>query len=299
MVKSFSDLFARLKEKDRTRIVVAGGEDLEALKVVADSFLLGFGEGVLVGDPARIEETLTELGSREFVLDIIPASTDEEKARLAVDEVKKGGILLKGTVKTAALMQGVLNGEWGLRTDQIISSVCAFQDERDEEKRLVLISDGGIVIRPDVKVMISLIRNAVEIAHKLDNPNPRVALLCAVEAVDPDMPETLTAATITKMNDRGQIRGCVIDGPLGLDNAVSSYAARRKGISSPVAGNADILIVPDIAAGNIFAKGLEYFARYKMGITTAGASVPVMIPSLADKSDTRLNSIALAAVLSQ
>jgi phosphate butyryltransferase len=173
-----------------------------------------------------------------------------------------------------------------------------FQDERDEEPKLVLMSDGGIVIKPDLKTMLSLIYNAVRIAHKLDNPNPKVALLSAVEVVNPDIPETQTAAVIAKMNDRGQIPGCLVDGPLGLDNAISAYAAKKKGINSPVAGDADVLIVPDIAAGNIFAKGLEYYAHYKMGITVVGTSVPVMIPSRADKSETKLNSIALAVALS-
>jgi len=298
MVKSFNELFERLKQKGRTRIIVAGGEDLEALKAVAESHRLGFGEGVLVGDPAKIEHSLGELGGRDYVREIIPADTDQKKARLAVEEVKKSGILLKGAIKTATLMKGVLNKEWGLRTDEVISSVCVYQDEREEEPRLVLMSDGGIVIRPDIKMMVSMIRNAVGIAHKLDNPEPRVAILSAVEVVNPDMPETLCAAQIAKMNDRGQIPGCVIDGPLALDNAISAFAAEKKGIASPVAGDADILIVPDIAAGNIFAKGLEYYAHYKMAITVVGTSAPVMIPSRADKSETKLNSIALTVALS-
>jgi phosphate butyryltransferase len=298
MVKSFSELLERIRQRGRTRIVVAGGEDLEALKAVEESYRLGFGEGILVGDPVRIEQALTELGGGEFVTEVIPAATEEDTARLAVEEVRRGGILLKGAVKTAVFMKGVLNKEWGLRTDHVISSICVFQDERDEEPRLVLMSDGGIVIKPDLQTLLSLIYNAVRIAHKLDNPSPKVALLSALEVVSLDMPETLNAAVLAKMNDRGQIPGCVVDGPLALDNAISAFAARKKGLDSPVAGDADILIVPDITAGDIFAKGLQYYAHAKMGITVVGTSAPVMIPSRADRRDTRLNSIALAVALS-
>ena len=141
-------------------------------------------------------------------------------------------------------------------------------------------------------------QSSVQVAHKLGNPNPKVALLCAVEVVNPDMPETVNAALISKMNDRGQIKGCIIDGPPGLDNAISFYAARKKGIKSEVAGDADILIVPGIAAGNIFAKSLEYYGHCKFGVIVTGTSSPVLIPSRAHKSEIKLNSIALAIVLS-
>ncbi|MBA7531802.1 Phosphate acetyltransferase [subsurface metagenome] len=160
-------------------------------------------------------------------------------------------------------------------------------------------SDGGVNLNPDVKTLVSVIENAVEVAHKLGIEIPKVALLAAVETINPDMEETIKAGMISKMNERKQITGCIIDGPLALDNAISEFAAQKKGIVSPVAGKADILIVPDIAAGNIFGKALTYYANYQVGHTLVGAKAPVIIPSRADKSDVKLNCIAVSILCSR
>lgn len=294
MFRSFEELFSHLKTKGRERIVVAGGEDIEALKAVKESYDYGFGKGVLIGYKNKIEDALKLIGSNEFVEKIINISSEEEKGSAAVREVKtNGGVLLKGQIKTAYLLKAVLDKENGLRTNRIISDVFVFEDTSVSGK-LVLMSDGGVNINPDLNALIAIIKNAVEVAHKLGNENPKVALLSAVEVVNPDMQDTLNWSLISKMNKRNQIKGCVIDGPLALDNAISEYAAKKKGIVSEVAGNADILIVPNIVAGNVFGKSLAYYSKFKNAHIIVGTKVPVMIPSRADRSDVKFNSIALA-----
>ncbi len=294
MFRSFEELFSHLKTKGRERIVVAGGEDLEALKAVKESYDYGFGKGVLIGYKNKIEDALKLIGSDEFVEKIVDISSEEEKGPAAVREVKtNGGVLLKGQIKTAYLLKAVLDKENGLRTDRIISDVFVFEDTSVSGK-LVLMSDGGVNINPDLNALIAIIKNAVEVAHKLGNENPKVALLSAVEVVNPDMQDTLNWSLISKMNKRNQIKGCVIDGPLALDNAISEYAAKKKGIVSEVAGNADILIVPNIVVGNVFGKSLAYYSKFKNAHIIVGTKVPVMIPSRADRSDVKFNSIALA-----
>ena len=299
MIKNFEELFANLKVKGRERIIVAGGEEIETLKALKDCYDNGFGEGILVGDQAEIEKSLSLLGESNFIKEIIGAKDDEDKARKAVEKVKEGGTLLKGKIKTATLLKAVLNKEWGLRTDKIVSNVFIFEDKRDGNSKLVLMSDGGVNIKPDVKTLVAIINNAVEIAHKLGIETPKVALLAAVETINPDMEETINAGIISKMNERKQITGCIIDGPLALDNAISEFAAQKKGITSSVAGKADILIVPNIAAGNIFGKALTYYTNYQTGHILVGTKAPVIIPSRADKSDVRLNCIALSILYSK
>ena len=301
MITSFQQLFQKLSKEERQRVVIAGGEDLEALKAVKKSYEQGFGEAVLVGKEKEIKSALQELGylDRSFIQEIVSIKSEEEKAPAAVEEVKKGGILLKGKIKTATLLKEVLNKETGLRTKNYISDVFVFEDQREEQSRLVLLSDGGVNIKPDLKAMVSIITNAVSVAHKLGIENPKVALLAAVEVINPDMEETLQAGIIAKMNQRGQIPDCIIDGPLALDNAISEFAVQKKGIQSPVAGQADILIVPNIACGNIFGKSIIYYTNFPEGNLVVGARVPVMIPSRADKSEAKLNAIALSILCSR
>ena len=296
MITSFKQLFRELTATGRERIVIAGGEDTEALKAAQESFVKGLGQAILVGKQDKIEQSLTTLGLQDqsFVAKIVPVQEDAEKAFAAIEEVKKGGILLKGKINTADLMRAVLHKEKGLRTDNYMSNVFAFEDRREGKARLVLLSDGGVNIKPDLTAMVAIIKNAVSFAQKLGVEKPKVALLAAIEMVNPDMEETLQASVITKMNQRGQIPDCIIDGPLALDNAVSEFAAEKKGIASPVAGNADILIVPNIACGNILGKSVMYYAGFPAGNLTVGAKVPIMIPSRADKSESKLNSIALS-----
>lgn len=293
MITTFEELFEQLRGKGRTPVIVAGGEDIDALQAVEQSYERGFGEAVLVGDSRKIEQSLASFSDRSFVKDILEARSEEEKAHVAVEAVKHGGVLLKGTTKTSVLMKAALNKDWGLRTGSTMTSVAAYEDERDGKKKLVLMSDGGIVVAPDLNMLLAIIENAVGVAHKLGNSLPKVAMLCAVEVVNPDMSETINAATLSKMSQLGQIKGCIVDGPFALDVAVSKYAADKKGVKSPVAGDADILVVPNIAAGNILGKSIEYYAHRNFAVTVAGASAPIMVPSRADRAESKLCSIAL------
>ena len=299
MINSFKELFDNLKSRGKERIVVAGGEDGETLKALKECYECGIGEAILVGKKSEIEKAVVEVGDDKFIKEIIDAKDDAEKVRKSVEKVKEGGTLLKGKIKTATLLKGVLNKEWGLRTNRIISDVFVFEDRRTENPGMVLMSDGGVNLKPDIKTLVAIVNNAVEVAHKLGIEIPKVALLAAVETINPDMEETIKAGVISKMNQRGQITGCIIDGPLALDNAISEFAAKKKGISSPVAGKADILIVPDIAAGNILGKAFTYYANYQVGHTLIGAMAPVIIPSRSDKSDVKLNCIAFSILCSK
>jgi phosphate butyryltransferase len=301
MITSFQQLFEKLSKEQRQRVVIAGGEDLEALKAVKTSYEMGIGEAVLVGGETEIKNALKELGYKDhsFIQDIIYVKNEEEKGPVSVEEVKKGGILLKGRIKTANLLKAVLNRENGLRTENYISNVFVFEEQREKKSRLVLLSDGGVNIKPDLQAMVSIIKNAVTVANKLGIINPKVALLAAVEVVNPDMEETIQASILSKMNQRGQIPGCIIDGPLALDNAISEFAVKKKGIISPVAGQADILIVPDIACGNILGKSIMYYTDFPEGNLVIGAQVPVMIPSRSDRSEAKLNAIGLSILCSR
>lgn len=297
MFKNFNEIFDYLKGIGKTPIIVVG-EDKDSIEAVYDAYKIGIGEGVFVSDKTKIEKLLKDFDKKDFVKEIIHAETDEEKSKIAVEEVKSGGILLKGSVKTATLLKAVLNKEWGLRTDKIITSVAAFESNYEGREKIILLSDGGVVIKPDVDTLVKEIENAVFVANKLGNPLPKVALLCAVEVVNVDMPETLNASIIKKMNERGQLKGCVVDGPLALDNALSMYAKEKKGIVSDVAGDADILITPDIVSGNILGKSVEYIGGKPLAVTVVGAAKPIMIPSRADRAESKLRSIALTMIVS-
>lgn len=243
---------------------------------------------------------LKKLHVRKQDFEIINEKDDEAFAQKAVDLVreKRADILLKGVVDTSTLMKAVLDAQHGLRTGRLLSDVFIFEYP-ERENQLIMITDGGVTLTPDLNQKIEIIENAVEVAHALGNECPRVALLSATETVIPKLPATLDAAVIAKMNQRGQIKGCIVDGPLALDNAISIESAMEKRIDSPVAGQADILVVPNIEVGNILAKSTTYFAKYRLGHVIVGARAPILIPSRADKKDAKLLSIALGVIMSR
>ncbi|MGB9856152.1 MAG: phosphate acyltransferase [Caldisericum exile] len=298
MFKSFQEIIEHLKGVGKTPIVVVG-EDRDAVEAVFDAYKIGIGFGIFIGSKEKFDKIFEEFEDKGFIKDVIDSKDDEEKCKIAVETVKNEGILLKGSVKTATLLKAVLNKDWGLRTDRIITSVAAFESNYEGREKIILLSDGGVLIRPDIDTLVKEIDNAVFVANKLGNPMPKVALLCAVEVVNPDMPETLNAAMLRKMWERGQIKGCIVDGPLALDNALSVYAKEKKGIVSDVAGDADILITPDIVSGNILGKAVEYIGGKPLAVTVVGASRPIMIPSRADKAESKLRSIALTILISK
>ena len=295
MIKNFDELLDNVKEHPTKRVVIPAAHTLSAVYAATLAKEEQIGEFLLIGDKAQIIDYISM--SKENLIDafeIIDESDPEKCIELAVDAVlnNKADLILKGATTTGQLIKGVLNKEKGLYTGNILSDVLVIETK----DRLTLMTDGGIVRYPDVQEKVSLINNAVYVTHRLENPCPNVALLCALEVVNPTMPPTIEAAEITKMYKEGQITGCVVDGPLALDVAVSEHAAKIKKIDSPVAGNADILIMPYIEAGNIFGKAMTYYAHLRVAHVIMGAKVPILITSRADDAWTKLHSVALGII---
>jgi phosphate acetyltransferase len=252
---------------------------------------------VLIGPKERIEAAARELGADISPYPLIEADNARNAAQKAVEMARAGKVqaLMKGSLHTDALMGAVVASESGLRTDRRVSHVF-FMDVPAYSKPL-LITDAAINIDPDLQAKRDIVQNAIEVAHALGIQMPKVALLAAVETVDPKMRATTDAASLCKMADRGQITGGLLDGPLALDNAVSLSAAKTKGIISSVAGQADILVVPDLESGNILAKQLEYLADAAGAGIVVGARVPIVLTSRADAAPVRVASCALALLL--
>jgi len=300
MMQTLEELLAAAKKGDKITVAVAGADDVAALGAVIEAGKMGIAEGLLFGDGFAIEKQLQDLNALDTSYMKIEQETDLNKAvRRAVESVRSGDaqILLKGKIKTSQFLHGVLDSEAGLRTGRLLSDVFLFEYPQRRGNKLLMITDGGVTLCPDLNQKVEIIKNAVEVAHALGNTNPKVALLSAVETVIPNLPSTKDAAIITKMNERGQIKGCVIDGPLALDNAVSIEAAKIKGIDSPVAGQAEILVCPDIESANMLAKSTTYFANLRLCHVIVGAAAPVLIPSRADTADAKLVSIALGKLI--
>lgn len=272
----------------------------DALAAVALAGREGVVKTVLVGDGSRIRALAEHDGCDLSGVDIVDEKNEEKAVELSVRMVSSGeaDLLMKGLVKTSTLLKAVLDKEWGLRTGSLLSHLFLFEIPA-MNRRVIGISDGGMNTYPDLNAKAKIIENAVACYHKIGVPQPRIAALAAVEAVNPDMQATLDAAALAKMNERGQIRGCIVDGPLALDNAVSEESAKIKGISSPVAGNADMLLVPDIESGNFVGKVLLYMTGGKGAGVILGARKPIVLTSRFDSMETKLLSIALGAVVAR
>ena len=282
------------------RVAVAAAEDDHVLEAVHSARLEGMIEPLLFGDEGKIRALCAQMGIDDARLSITHAGSNAEAAELAVKAVREGraDVLMKGLLDTATILKAVLNKEWGLRTGKLLSHVLVF-DAPGRFERLFMMSDGAMNIEPDLKAKIEIVQNSVAVGHALGLEKPKVAMLAAIEVVNPDMSTAVDDAIISKMGDRGQIKGAIIDGPLALDNAVSLEAAAIKGIVSPVAGLADVLIVDNIDVGNVFYKTLVYFAGSNVAGIIMGASAPMILTSRADSSDTKFNSIALACILAE
>lgn len=276
-----------------TVAVAAAGDPglMEAIRRAMEASLADF---ILFGDREKIYSCMKEAGIPRDQAAVIPAKTPARAAELAVRAVhqNEADVLMKGNVQTSTLLKYMLNKEIGLRTGQLISHISAFEIPGFD--RLIFLTDAAMNVAPDLIQKQQIIMNAVEAAKLLGVEHPLVAPLAAVETVNPAMQATLDAAALTLMNRRGQIPGCTIDGPLALDNAISKEAAEHKGISSPVAGQADILAVHSIEAGNALYKSLVYFAKGKVGAMIAGARAPVVLTSRSDSAESKLYSLAMA-----
>jgi phosphate butyryltransferase len=300
-ITTFDQLVTAASRLPRARVVVvspANAETFEALRLAADLLPATF---ECVGNRETIEQGIREFGRHRAAVMIHhrPSPAEALAAALQMIEKKPGEILLKGSLDTATLMRAVLDEGTGLRTGDLLSDVFLFEFPARKLNPFIMITDGGLNLSPDLKDKMALIRNAVEVAHALGNSLPKVAVLSASEFVTPSLPSTLDAAALAKMNERGQIGGCIVDGPLALDNAVSPEAVREKGIQSPVAGQADILLAPGIEAANCLAKSTTLFAGLRLAHVIVGAKIPILIPSRADRSDAKVLSIALGMIMSE
>ena len=300
-INTFDELIDEVKKLKRRKVVVASAHNETALHAVIEAKKIGIADSILVGDEFKIKEIIKYLNYDNIIdFEIINEKDDIKAVERSIELIhqNKADILLKGKVDTSTLMKAVLNSEKGLRTGRILSDAFIFQfDGKASDNKLIIITDGGLNLFPDLNQKIEIIKNAVEVAHALGNEIPKVAILSAIETVNPNIPGTLDAAIISKMNERGQIKGCIIDGPLALDNAISPDSAKEKGIKSIVAGYADILITTNLEMGNVLAKSTTYFAKLRLGHVVMGAKVPILIPSRADNSDAKLLSICLGVMV--
>lgn len=297
-ITSLVDLLAFAKEVGPKKIAVALAEDAEVMEAIEETRREGITDAFLVGDADKLEKVTEPMGIDLSNYEVVDVKGDQNE--VGIEAVKlvssgKADILMKGMISTSNFLKGVLNKEVGLRSGGVLSHVYLHQVKGYD--RVFFICDPAFNIAPDFQTKINLINNTVNLAHAFGIETPKVAALAAVEMVNQDMPCTIDAAMLTQMNRRGQIKGCVIDGPLALDNAISEESARHKGIVSEVAGKADILHVPDIEAGNMLAKAIVYFAESKTAGLVLGAKAPVVLTSRSDSPETKLLSIASAVVL--
>lgn len=276
-------------------VAVAAAEDEEVIEAIQLALKNKLASFHLFGNETEIKSLLTKHGiEKDDQITIHHANTKERAAELAVKSVssRDSDILMKGNIPTSTILKAVLNKEYGLRTGSVLSHVAAFEIPGYE--KLIFVTDAAMNIAPDVTEKAQIVQNAVNVANSIGVSTPKVAPLAAVEVVNPNMQATLDAAILSQMQSRGQIRDCIVDGPLALDNAVSLEAAHHKGISGEVAGQADILLVPTIEVGNVLYKSLIYFARAKVGAMIAGAKAPIVLTSRADSAESKLYSLALA-----
>lgn len=296
MIKSFADVLDKVKASTMKKVAVAVAQDEPVLEAVADARKMGIADAILVGDREKIIEAARAGGINIEKFQIIDEPDNSKAARCAVELVSSGSadMVMKGLIDTATFLKAVLDKEKGLRTGKVLSHVAVF--DVPALQRVILLTDAAMNIAPELMTKKQILENAVEVARSIGIEVPRVAVVAAVEVVNPDMQPTLDGAILSKMNDRGQIKGCIVDGPLAIDNAISEEAAEHKGIKSPVAGRADIILVPNIETGNVMYKTLTYTSNAKNGGIIAGAAAPVILTSRADSHESKLYSIALASL---
>jgi phosphate acetyltransferase len=290
-------LLDRCRTLPPTPTAVAHPCDENSLQAAVDAAKAGLIAPILVGPVARIKEGAAKAGLDIAAYPLVDAAFSHESAEKAVELVRvgKAEALMKGSLHTDELMGAVVRRDTGLRTARRISH-CFIMDVPGHAEPLI-ITDAAVNIAPSLKEKIDIVQNAIDLAHDLGAKEVRVAILSAMETVNPDVPSTLEAAALCKMADRKQITGAVLDGPLALDNAISPEAAKIKNIESPVAGRANVLVVPDLEAGNMLAKSLSFLAGADAAGIVLGARVPIILTSRADSLIARLASCAVAALV--
>jgi len=299
MITSFDMMVDRVKKRPKKTIAVAMAEGKDVLKAVSRAHKEGLADAVLVGDKGKIIKISEEHQIDISQFDIVNTKDETQAVVRSIQLIRErlADTLMKGICSTATLLRGVLDREHGVRAGKLLSHIAAF--ELSTYHKILFMSDGGMNIYPDLDGKIAMIENAVQVAKAFKIRKPKVAMIAALEKVNhQSMPCTVDAAVISKMSERGQIKGCIVDGPLALDNAVSVEACEIKGVKSPVAGDSDILIFPAIEVGNVFYKALNYLGQCRTAGIVMGAKVPLIVTSRSDPEDIKYYSIALGMLAS-
>ncbi|MDD4297787.1 MAG: bifunctional enoyl-CoA hydratase/phosphate acetyltransferase [Ruminiclostridium sp.] len=299
MISKFQQIENLLIGKPAKRIAVVAAHDDNVLSSLKEAYDKGFAQPILIGDKQKIFSLAENINFDLTKVPIIQEEDNEKSARIAIEMIHKGeaDALMKGILPTADFMKAVLNKETGLKTNRLISHTMVVESEN--YSKLLFITDAAITIEPDLQQKVELIKNSVDVAHSLGVEKPKVAVLAAIEVVNTSIKSTLDAALLTQMCKRGQIKGCIVDGPLSLDLAISKESVKHKSIESDVAGDADILLAPNIDAANILVKSLGFLQKNKFCHIIAGAKAPLVVTSRSDEPITKYYSIVTALVLCQ
>ena len=295
VLKTLNDLKRLIEGKPGKKLVLAAAQDKHSLGAVLEAWEDKIIEPVLIGDKEEIYRICHSNNYNITGLTVINEPDIEKSVELAVKMANSGeaDILMKGKVGSSSLLHHVLNKEWGLRTGHLLSHFALFEVETYH--KVIAVTDVAMNIAPNLKEKIAIVNNSVACMNILGYRMPKVAVLGAVEMVNENMEATLDAALLSKMNQRDQIKNCIIDGPLAFDNAVSLESAQLKGIRSEVAGDTDLLLMPDIEVGNVLYKSLVFFAKAKVASIILGAKVPIVLTSRSDSEQAKFDSILLAA----
>ena len=300
MIKSFAGLLEDSANSTMKTVSVCVAQDehvLQAIKYVKEH---NIANAILVGDATKMQEIAKEIDMDLSLFEVIDIADPIEAAHKAVSLIHEGKaeIYMKGVIDTKNFLKSVLDKEVGLRTGKPLSHVAVF--EVPGYDRLLFLTDVAFMTYPTLEDKVAIINNTVEVCHACGIANPKVAPLAAVEVVNPKMPVTVEAAELTKMNEEGQITGCIIDGPLSLDLALDPEAAKHKGAEGrKIVGDADVFLFPDIHAGNLVYKCLAHTTDAKNGCILTGTKVPVILTSRSDSFEVKVNSILLASAVAE
>jgi len=296
-ITTFVQLMDEARKLGPKMVAIAVPHEPEILLGAQDAEQQGIATCTLVGDRERIKRIAAENNIDISKMMIMHEADPKAAARKVMELLRIGhaDLAMKGKLETADFLRAALDKDTGVRAGRLFSHVAVF--EVPGYDRLLFVSDSGVVVAPTLEQKVEIVQNAIGVAMAFGVTEPKVAVLAATEMVNPKIPTTMDAANLAKMADRGQIQGGIVDGPLALDNAISPESAAIKGIRSPVAGCADILIAPDVEAGNMLAKAITYFAKGKMAGVVVGGRSPLIVASRSDPHETKLVSIALGVVL--
>lgn len=300
MKRGFQDLISKVSECSMKKVAVAVAQDSAVLEAVKAAKERGIADAILVGDSDKIKEVAASIGMNVDDYEIIHEADVYTAALKAVELVHNGkaDMYMKGLIDTKSFLKSILDKEVGLRTGKPLSHVCVFEIKGVE--KLLFLTDVAFLPYPTLEDKVHIIENTIEICNACGVDMPKVAPLAAVEVVNPKMPATVEAAELTKMCEEGKIPGCIVDGPLSMDLAIDPEAAKHKGSEDrKIVGDADILLFPDIHAGNLVYKTLVHTAEVKNGNIITGTKAPVILTSRSDDFETKVNSIALGSVVAE